>query len=66
MKVRILKSFGSTIYGHRSAGQECELPEGADWVEAGLAVALQPTKTTKRAPRKRKATAPKKEQAVDQ
>ena len=59
-RVRILKSFGGTQFGHRSEGQECDLPDGADWVEAGLAVVLKPTKTTKR----QRAVAPKKETAV--
>lgn len=36
MKVRALKSFGSTEYGHVSAGSEFELPDGVDWLTAGL------------------------------
>ena len=63
MKVKILKSFGGTLYGHRSEGQICDLPEGADWIQAGLAEEIKeerPKKTTKR----RTATRPKAETAV--
>lgn len=36
MRVRAVKSFGSTFYGHKPAGSVFELPDGVDWLEAGL------------------------------
>lgn len=41
MLVRALKSFGSTTYGHYSDGAVFELPEGVDWIKAGLVVPVQ-------------------------
>jgi len=37
MTVRVLRSFTSATHGTFQAGDEVELPEGADWVEAGHA-----------------------------
>ena len=51
MKVRALKSFGSTIYGHYAAGVEFELPDGVDWLKAGLVEQVKPP------PKKREAAA---------
>lgn len=36
MKVRALNSFSDSVYGTRAAGDEFELPDGADWLRAGL------------------------------
>jgi len=36
MKVKALNSFSDSVYGTRAAGDEFELPAGADWLRAGL------------------------------
>jgi hypothetical protein len=36
MLVRAVKSFGGSKYGHKPAGSVFELPEGVDWLQAGL------------------------------
>lgn len=56
MKVKVVRSFSafvgeSMVCG--TEGQVLDLPAGADWVRAGLAVALEPEtpeETEKRAP----------------
>lgn len=40
MKVKCLVSFSDSVHGTRSAGDEFELPEGADWLRAGLVEAV--------------------------
>jgi len=68
MKVKALKSFGGLDVGHYSAGQVFDLPDGVDWLEAGLveaykepaeaATAEAPEKAVKpRTTRRRKTTA---------
>ena len=47
MKVRALKSFGGSKFGHYPAGTVFELPAGVDWLEAGLVEKVKP------APKKR-------------
>lgn len=42
MKVKALKSFGSTKYGHFAEGSEFELPDGVDWLKAGLVEKVKP------------------------
>lgn len=46
MKVKALKSFGSTEYGHFPEGSVFDLPKGVDWLKAGLVEKV--TKTTKK------------------
>ena len=46
MRVRALKSFGSSQYGHKSAGMEFDLPPGVDWLRAGLVEAVEPETAT--------------------
>ena len=41
MKVIALKSFGGTEYGSYSTGDIFELPEGVDWLKAGLVRPLE-------------------------
>lgn len=41
MIVRALTSFGGTEYGHYSDGDVFELPEGVDWLRAGLVEIVQ-------------------------
>jgi len=36
MKVKALKSFGGSKFGHYPEGAIFELPKGVDWLEAGL------------------------------
>lgn len=36
MKVKALNSFSDSVYGTCAAGAVFELPEGADWLRAGL------------------------------
>lgn len=40
MKVRILRSFATAEYGNYQQGTTAEMPEGADWIEAGHAEPL--------------------------
>lgn len=51
MKVRALVSFGSP-YGSFTAGDEFELPDGVDWLKAGLVELVEraaaPRKATSR------------------
>jgi len=47
MKVRALKSFGGSMYGHYPEGTVFELPKGVDWLKAGLVEEVKP------APKKR-------------
>ncbi len=42
MKVRALKSFGSTQYGTFPEGKEFYLPEGVDWLRVGLVELVEP------------------------
>ena len=37
MKVRILRSFADAKFGSHATGHVVEMPEGADWLEAGFA-----------------------------
>lgn len=37
MKVRVLRSFADAKHGRHQQGKVVEMPEGADWVEAGHA-----------------------------
>lgn len=65
MKVRVLKSFGGVNF-RASSGDIIELPEGVDWLRAGLvepfieepeAAAIEPAETaTMPKPRKRRTT----------
>ena len=36
MKVKALISFSDSVHGTRAGGDVFELPEGADWLRAGL------------------------------
>ena len=59
MKVKMKESFTGVVAGkiyRMEEGQEIELPDGARWVEAGLARPLkaQPETATKAQPAKRK------------
>lgn len=38
MKVKAVKSFGGSRHGHFPQGHVFELPDGVDWLEAGLVV----------------------------
>lgn len=43
MKVRALNSFSDSVHGTHAAGDVFYLPEGADWLRAGLVeVATEP------------------------
>ena len=49
MKVKALKSFGgASSQGryHYSEGQVFDLPDGADWLKAGLVVAVKEERET--------------------
>ena len=64
MKVKALKSFSGTGF-HVPEGTVFELPEGVDWLKAGLvepvAAPLREKKPTRKAaPRRRKRTVKKK------
>jgi hypothetical protein len=50
MKVKALKSFGGSMYGHYPEGAIFELPAGVDWLKAGL---VEEVKEPKPAPKKR-------------
>ena len=55
MKVRAVRAFGGN--GHRhDIGDEFELPEGVDWLKAGL---VEEVKAEKPKPTRRKRTAKK-------
>ena len=57
MKVKVLIGFVSTIEGIKyrvQAGDELELPKGADWVKAGLVEPVAPVKVVKRSKAKSK------------
>jgi len=36
MKVKALNSFSDSVYGTRAAGAVFDLPDGVDWLRAGL------------------------------
>mgnify|MGYP006934458779 CR=1 FL=1 len=36
MLVRVVRSFADRRFGSYSAGEEVQLPDGADWLEAGF------------------------------
>ena len=40
MKVKALISFSDSVHGTRAGGDVFELPEGADWLRAGLVEAV--------------------------
>lgn len=51
MKVKALIGFVGTVAGtkHRvQAGDELEMPKGADWLDAGLVEQVTPAKRTKK------------------
>ena len=56
MKVKVVRSFSAFVEDSMvcgTEGQVLELPEGADWIRAGLVVALEPetpARAGKRAP----------------
>lgn len=59
MKVRAVKSFGGSQYGHRAAGSVFDLPDGVDWLEAGLVVPVEPEIETAAMEAPEKAVKPK-------
>lgn len=40
MKVKVLLSFSDSVHGSHSEGAVIDLPEGVDWLRAGLVEAL--------------------------
>ena len=68
MLVKAVKSFGGSQHGHRAEGSVFELPDGVDWLQAGLVVpvgeevetatleapekAVKPSRVTKRKAKK--------------
>lgn len=59
MKVKVIRSFGSTQYGHYSEGQVIDLPDGVDWLKAGLVVPFKEPLETATAEPPEKATKPR-------
>lgn len=59
MLVRALKSFGGNKYGHFPEGKVFELPDGVDWLRAGLVELVEPEIETASIEAPEKAVKPK-------
>ena len=51
MRVRVITSFAGP-HGSFAPGEEFDLPEGADWLDAGLVEAVEPEKPKGKAGKK--------------
>lgn len=52
MLVKAVRSFGGSKYGHKAEGSVFELPDGVDWLQAGLVIPFveEPEEATIEAP----------------
>lgn len=62
MKVKVLNSFSDSVHGTKAQGDVIDLPDGVDWLRAGLVEPLPEPEPTPEAPAEPKPARKKKGQ----